>query len=37
MFGIASLAFNDWFKPFTDEPWRIAHPYVFENEPAISR
>jgi len=26
--GMSSLAFNDWFKPFSDEPSRIAHPYV---------
>ena len=26
--GMSSLAFNDWFKPFSDEPSLIAHPYV---------
>jgi len=26
--GMSSLAFDDWFKPFSDEPSRIAHPYV---------
>ena len=26
--GISSLAFDDWFRPFSDEPSRIAHPYV---------
>ena len=26
---ITSLAFKDWRKPFTDEPERIAHPYVW--------
>jgi hypothetical protein len=26
--GISSLAFDDWFKPFSDEPSRIGHPYV---------
>ncbi len=26
--GIASLSFHDWFKPFSDESSRIAHPYV---------
>ncbi len=28
MMGISSLAFNDWFLPFSDEPSRIVHPYV---------
>ena len=28
MMGMSSLAFDDWFKPFSDEPSRIAHPYV---------
>ncbi len=27
--GISSLAFQDWFLPFSDEPSRITHPYVF--------
>jgi hypothetical protein len=26
--GISSLAFNDWFQPFSDGPYRIPHPYV---------
>jgi len=26
---MASLAFKDWRKPFTNEPERIAHPYVW--------
>jgi hypothetical protein len=26
--GIASLAFDDWFLPFSDEAARTAHPYV---------
>jgi hypothetical protein len=26
--GLPSLAFDDWFKPFSDEPSRTAHPYV---------
>jgi hypothetical protein len=26
--GFESLAFEDWFKPFSDEPSRIAHPYI---------
>ena len=26
--GMASLSLKDWFKPFSDEPSRIAHPYV---------
>ena len=26
--GISSLAFDQWFVPFSDEPSRIAHPYV---------
>jgi hypothetical protein len=26
--GIASLAFDNWFKPFSDEPDQIVHPYV---------
>lgn len=26
--GISSLAFADWFKPFSDEPERAPHPYV---------
>ena len=26
--GMASLSLQDWFKPFSDEPSRTAHPYV---------
>lgn len=26
---MTSLSFQDWTKPFTDEPVRIAHPFVF--------
>ncbi len=26
--GMSSLALNDWFKPFSGESSRIAHPYV---------
>lgn len=26
--GMSSLAFNDWFKPFSTKSSRIAHPYV---------
>jgi hypothetical protein len=26
--GISSLALDDWFKPFSEDPTRIAHPYV---------
>jgi len=26
--GISSLALDDWFLPFSDEPSRIAHPYA---------
>jgi hypothetical protein len=26
--GISSLSFDNWFKPFSDEPDRIPHPYV---------
>ncbi len=28
MMGMSSLAFADWFLPFSDEPSRRAHPYV---------
>jgi hypothetical protein len=28
MVGILSLAFEDWFRPFSSEPSRIAHPYA---------
>jgi hypothetical protein len=28
--GLSSLAFADWFLPFTDAPSRVAHPYVLE-------
>jgi len=26
--GIASLAIEDWFLPFSDEPFRVVRPYV---------
>ncbi len=26
--GISSLAFDNWFLPFSDDPSRRAHPYV---------
>jgi hypothetical protein len=26
--ALSSLSFDDWFKPFSDEPDRTAHPYV---------
>jgi hypothetical protein len=26
--GMASLAFDNWFKPFSDEPSRVIHPYT---------
>jgi hypothetical protein len=26
--GMSSLAFDDWFLPFSEEPSRVAHPYV---------
>ncbi len=26
--GMSSLAFGDWFLPFSEEPSRVAHPYV---------
>jgi hypothetical protein len=32
MLGMSSLAFADWFVPFSDEPSRIAHPYVSKEE-----
>jgi Protein of unknown function (DUF2695) len=32
MMGMASLAFDDWFTPFSDDPSRIAHPYVLDEE-----
>ena len=28
MLGMSSLSFEDWFKPFSDDPSRIVHPYV---------
>ncbi len=28
--GITSLKIEDWFRPFSDESSRIAHPYVLE-------
>ena len=30
MLGPSSLAFADWFPPFSDAPSRVAHPYVLE-------
>jgi hypothetical protein len=30
MMGMSSLAFDDWFVPFSDDPSRVAHPYVLE-------
>lgn len=30
--GISSLAFQDWFIPFSDEPSRTPHPYVIEDD-----
>lgn len=31
LMGISPLAFHDWFSPFSDEPSRTPHPYVFED------
>ena len=28
--GMASLAFQNWFRPFSEEPERIAHPYTID-------
>jgi hypothetical protein len=28
LLGMFSFTFDDWFKPFSDEPKWIAHPYV---------
>ncbi|GCF07319.1 hypothetical protein [Dictyobacter arantiisoli] len=28
--NITSLAFDNWFKPFLDEPYRKVHPYVVD-------
>lgn len=28
MMGVSSLAFHDWFLPFSDEPSRTPHPYT---------
>jgi len=28
--GMSSLAFEDWFRPISSEPSRIAHPYVLK-------
>jgi hypothetical protein len=28
MMGMASLRFEDWFIPFSQEPARLTHPYV---------
>jgi hypothetical protein len=33
MLHMTSLAFADWFRPFSADPARIAHPYVFGQEP----
>jgi hypothetical protein len=30
--GISPLAFHDWFSPFSDEPSRTPHPYVFQDD-----
>ncbi len=30
--GISPLNFNDWFKPFSDEPSRTPHPYASEDD-----
>jgi hypothetical protein len=30
--GISPLHFNDWFKPFSDEPSRTPHPYASEDD-----
>lgn len=30
--GILSLAFKDWFSPFSDEPSRTPHPFVLEDD-----
>jgi hypothetical protein len=30
--GISPLHFNDWFKPFSDEPSRTPHPYTSEDD-----
>jgi hypothetical protein len=30
--GISSLAFKDWFTPFSDEPARTPHPFVVEDD-----
>ena len=30
MLGFSSLAFADWFLPFSDAPSRVVHPYVLE-------
>ena len=32
MMGISSLAFKDWFLPFSNEPSRTPHPYVLEDD-----
>lgn len=34
MMGIMSLAFEDWFRPFSAEPSRTAHPYCDHTQPA---
>jgi hypothetical protein len=30
--SISSLAFKDWFSPFSNEPSRTPHPYVLEDD-----
>lgn len=30
--GISSLAFQDWFSPFSNEPSRTPHPYILEDD-----
>jgi hypothetical protein len=30
MLGLSSLAFAEWFLPFSDAPSRVVHPYVRE-------
>ena len=31
LIGISPVAFHDWFSPFSDEPSRTPHPYVFQD------
>lgn len=28
--GMTSLSFQDWFRPFSDAPERVTHPYTFD-------